>query len=80
MTNKKLKLNDLKVTSFTTTLSSAECGDLQGAQDGQVVVIFTVPIQIGANSRDISCLHPCMTDEYITCARDCVYPEPQPAG
>ena len=76
MADKKLVLTDLKVKSFTTTLTHSQNGAVRG---GDIIQITPIKIPIGPDSRARSCLHPCATHEYITCAEGCQWP-PQDVG
>ena len=77
MNEKKLKLNQLSVKSFTTSLTRCQDGRVRGGID---IIRFTpIEIPIGPDSMARSCLHECATDEYITCAQGCPWP-PQQVG
>lgn len=75
MHEKKLKLNQLSVKSFTTTLSRRQDGAVQGGRDG--IHITPIEIPIGPDTMARSCLHACATNEYITCAEGCQWPQQQ---
>jgi len=69
MLEKKLKLTQLSVKSFTTTLSRRQDGAVQGGIGG--IRITPIEIPIGPDTMARSCLHACATNEYITCADGC---------
>jgi len=75
MVERKLELTELKVKSFTTTLTRRQNGEVKGGID--VIQITPIEIPIGPDSAARSCLHPCATNEYITCAEGCQWPPRQ---